>query len=289
MALQAPRILVTGTGITGGEVLRQLAQAGINPRALVRDPAKAEPFARLGVELVEVDFARPESWDRALADVDKVFAITPQHPDAEAWFGIFMDAAKRSHVDQVVKLSGWRVSPTSQANVHRQMSRSDRALETSGLGYTILRPNVFFQNMFLMVGPIRAQGRFQSAAGDARISMIDVRDIAAVAIKVLTEDDHLGKIYDLSGPEALSYSDVARLLSEAVGRTVEYVALDEESAVNGQLALGIPEKTARARVEVHRSFSNGVFTPTSTTVEAILGRAPRPFAQFARDFVGRFR
>jgi uncharacterized protein YbjT (DUF2867 family) len=256
---------------------------------MVRDPAKAAPFAKLGVELVEGDFAKSESWDRALAGVDKVFVITPLHLQAEDWFRIFLDAAKKACVGHVVKLSGWRVSPTSEADVHRQMGRSDDALKASGLGYTILRPNVFFQNMFVMAAPIRAENRFQSAAGDARISMIDVRDIAAVAVKVFAEDGHLGKVYDMSGPESLTYFEIADVLSKTLGRRITYVPLDAESAVKGQVARGIPEQAARARVGVQASFSNGVFSPTSDVVEKILRRPPLPFVQFARDYADRFR
>lgn len=158
------------------------------------------------------------------------------------------------------------------------------AVKASGLAWTILQPNVFFQNMLAMAGPIREHGWFRSAVGGARISMIDVRDIAEVAVKVLTEDGHDGKIYVLTGPEALTYTDVARLLSEAVGKPIAYQAIDEEEAVAAQIALGVPEPIARGRVEIHRSFSNGAFTPVTDDVPTLLGRPPRRFAAFARDY-----
>lgn len=283
------RILVTGTGVTGGEVLRQLTDLGIAPRALVRDPTKADAFAGLGVELVKGDFGDPGSWERALAGIDAVFVITTVDAETEGRFGVFLEAAGKAGVGHVVKLSGWRVSPTSEARVHQAMGRMDDALKASGLRHTILRPNSFFQNMFMLAGPIRAHGRFQSAAGDARISMIDVRDIAAVAVKVLTENGHAGAVYDMSGPEILTYFDVAAALSRALGRTITYVPLDPEVAINGMIEAGVPEPVARARVGVHASFANGVFTPTSDTVEAILGRPPLRFEQFAHDFADRFR
>ena len=169
------------------------------------------------------------------------------------------------------------------------MGRCDEAVKTSGLGYTILQPNVFFHNMLQMAGMIREQGRFRSAVGDARISMIDVRDIAEVAVKVLMGAGHLGKVYVLTGPEALTYYDVARLLSEAVGSPVEYEALDEGAAVKMMTDRGAPEPIARARVEIHRSFSNGAFTPVTDDVENLLGRSPRSFAEFARDYATAFR
>lgn len=289
MAETASRILVTGAGVTGGEVLRQLAASNLPARALVRNLDRAEPFGKIGVELVQGDFSQTESWKRALDGVVKVFAITLQEPDAEDCNAKFLDSAKTSGVEQIVQLSGTSVSPSSPAAFHRQMGRCDEAVKASDLGYTILQPNVFFQNMLHMAGLIREQGRFRSAVGDARISMIDVRDIAEVAVKVLTGDGHLGKLYVLTGPETLTYFDVARLLSEAVGKPIEYEVLDEDAAIKAMIGLGMPEPIARNRVEIHLSFSSGAFTPVTQHAQDLLGRSPRPFAEFARDHATAFR
>jgi uncharacterized protein YbjT (DUF2867 family) len=129
MSNTSQRILVTGAGMTGGEVLRQLAAASLTTCALVRNPARAEPFRRLGVDLIEGDFARRDSWKRALDGTDAVFVITPAHPDAVAWNAIFLDCAKACGVRHVVQLSGMSVSPSSPAALHRQMSACDEALK----------------------------------------------------------------------------------------------------------------------------------------------------------------
>ena len=284
-----PPILVTGAGVTGGEVLRHLAASGLPARALVRNLDRAEPFKKIGVELIAGDFSLPESWKRALDGVTKVFAVTLPHPDSEAWNATFLKAAEAAGIEQIVQLSGTSVSSSSTAAFHRRMARCDDAVKASGLGYTILQPNVFFQNMLAMAGPIRQHGRFRSAVGNARISMIDVRDIAEVAVRTLTEDGHVGKTHVLTGPESLTYYDVARLLSEATGKRIEYEALGEAEAVKALVSLGIPEPIARDRVEIHLSFSNGKFTPVTGDVENLLGRGPRRFADFARDHAAAFR
>jgi uncharacterized protein YbjT (DUF2867 family) len=283
------RVLVTGAGVTGGEVLRRLAASNLAARALVRDPERTRPFTNIGVELIEGDFARPESWKRALDGVARVFSITPAHRDAENWNAIFLEAAKEAGVELVVRLSGTSVSSSSAAEFHRQMGRCDEALAASGLDYTILQPNVFYQNMMIMARPIREQSVFRSAVGGARISMIDVRDIADVAIKALTEDDHIGKTYVLTGPQSLTYVDVARFLSEAVGKPIRYEALNKDDAIKSLIDLGVPEAVARSRVELHLSFSNGAFTPVTNDVQMLLGRSPRPFTEFARDYAAMFR
>jgi uncharacterized protein YbjT (DUF2867 family) len=273
------RMLVAGAGVMGGEVLRQLIAADRKAFALVRSPERAESLQKLGVELVEGNFADRNSWKRALEDVTAVFNIVVTHRDAVTWNDVFLDCAKQSGVRHVVQLSGISVSPKSLAEFHRQMSQCDEALRESGLSYTILRPNVFYQNMLRMAGSIREHGRFRSAVGDARISMIDVRDIAEVAVKALTECGHSGNVYVLTGPQALTYFDVAKLLSDAIGKPVTYEALTEDEAVRELTENGVPEPVARSRVGVHRSFSTGAFAETTENVQTLLHRAPRSFGR----------
>jgi uncharacterized protein YbjT (DUF2867 family) len=169
------------------------------------------------------------------------------------------------------------------------MSQCDEALKASGLSYTILQPNVFHQNMLRMAVPIREHGHFRSAAGDARISMIDVRDVAEVAVKALTEADHANRVYVLTGPEVVTYFDVARLLSEATGKPIVYEALAEDEAVKELIESGVPEPVARSRVGVHRSFSTGAFAKVTGDADRLLQRTPRSFAEFAHDNASVFR
>jgi uncharacterized protein YbjT (DUF2867 family) len=283
------RILIAGAGVAGGEVLRQLVAADRKVRALVRSPERAESLRKLGVELIEGNFADWNSWKRALDGAAAVFNIVVAHRDAVSWNNVFLDCAKQSGVRHVVQLSGMSVSPKSPAQIHRQMSQCDQALIASGLSHTILRPNVFYQNMLRFAGSIRERGCFRSAVGDARISMIDVRDIAEVAVKALTERGHAGNIYILTGPQALTYFDVARLLSDAIGKPVVYGALTEDEAVRELIEIGLPEPVARTLVEVHRGFSTGAFAEVTDNIQTLLHRAPRSFAEFARDYTSVFR
>ena len=283
------RILVTGAGVTGGEVARQLAATGRETCALVRSPERAERLRKLGIELVDGDFANRDSWMQALSGVTAVFNITVAHRDTVAWNAAFLDCAKQNGVRHVVQLSGMTVSPSSPAAFHRQMSQCDEALKASGLSYTILQPNVFYQNMLRMAVSIREHGRFCSAAGDACISMIDVRDVAEVAVKALTESDHANKVYVLTGPEVVSYFDVARLLSEATGNPIVYEALTESDAVKELIESGVSEPVARRIVGVHRSFSTGAFAEVTGDAYKLLQRTPRSFVEFARDNASLFR
>ena len=282
-------ILVAGAGVAGGEVLRQLVAARRKAYALVRSPQRADTLRKLGVELIEGNFADRASWKHALNGVTAVFNIIVAHRDAVVWNDVFLDCAKQSGVRHVVQLSGMSVSPKSPAEFHRQMSQCDEALRASGLSHTILRPNVFQQNMLRFAGSIQKHGRFRSAAGDARISMIDVRDVAEVAVKLLTEGSHAGNIYVLTGPQPLTYFDVAKLLSDAIGKPIVYETLSEDEAVKELIESGVPELVARSRVGVHRSFSTGAFAYVTGDVQTLLHRAPRSVAEFVQDYASAFR
>ena len=129
---------------------------------------------------------------------------------------------------------------------------------------------------------------FGRPVGDARISMIDVRDVAAVAVKTLIGEGHVGKVYVLTGPQALTYTDVASFLSEVLRKPIRYEALDPEGAIRELVALGVPEKLARDRVGIQCSFSGGAFTQITDEVSKLLRRTPRPFMEFARDHANAF-
>ena len=159
-----------------------------------------------------------------MAGVEKVFLLSSPHPDAASWHRNAIDAARRTQVQLLVRssiLGADRESPAAEfISAHTDC---DRYLEESGLPYVIVRPNLFLQNIPESTIPsIDASGTFYADAGEARISMVDTRDVAAVAAVALTEPGHAGADYDVTGPEALSYDDVAAKLTEALGRRISY-------------------------------------------------------------------
>ncbi|HEY4724557.1 MAG TPA: SDR family oxidoreductase, partial [Actinomycetota bacterium] len=213
-------ILVIGaTGTVGSEVVRQLVATGERPRALVRDPAAARQ--RLGEEVEHVvgDLDRPETIAAALAGVDRVFLLTTQSSRQPEWERAVIGAAARAGVGQLVKLSVFRADEQSPLQVARQHGQAERVLAQSGLAATILRPVFFMQNLLAMVH----DAAIATAAGDGRVAMVDARDIAAVAVATLTGGGHAGKTYTLTGPEALSFYQVASILSRQTGRPLRHV------------------------------------------------------------------
>jgi uncharacterized protein YbjT (DUF2867 family) len=254
---------------------------GERVRAATRQPASARS-PQSAVEFVEFDFERPETFAATLDGIDRVFLIArpgDDHADLVAY--PLIDEMKRQGVRQVVNLSAMG----AESRDDFALRKVERYLEDSGVGFTHLRPNFFMQ--VFSSGPllqdIRSTGAIHIPAADAKLSYIDVRDIAAVAAATLTKQGHTGKAYTLTGGEALDHQEIARALSAASGRTVQYVAISEEAARRFVEAAGLsPERTERL-LGFYRLVRLGFCAPVSFDVQTVLARHPISFAQFANE------
>jgi uncharacterized protein YbjT (DUF2867 family) len=282
-------ILVTGaTGKVGQEVVRQLAAAGVPLRALVRDPMRASNIRLPGVEIVVGDLAVPGTLDRAFAGIDRVFLLSPANPEQVTLQGNAIEAASRAGVRAMVKLSV-AGGPDSGTQIGRWHWTTEKQLESSGIGFTMLRPGLYMQQALTFAPSIAATGSFSIPMGTGEVAMIDARDVAAVAVCALTTDGHDRKIYDLTGPEALSFDAVADQIAEAIGKRVSYVHVPPEYARKQMLAAGVPRWLADDMLVLFASFREGYGSSVSPTVETVTGKPPRSFRQFARDSAQRFR
>lgn len=283
-------ILVSGaTGTNGSALVEELAARGVPVRAMVRAPDKAGSVEREGVEAVVADFGAPETLDAALEGVEKAFVVTPPDPREPEWERNFVDAAKRAGVRHVVKLSVAGADEGAPVRFGRVHAEAERYLEGSGIGYTILRPTGFMQNTIAYAGSVSSEGRFYAPLADAKVAWIDVRDIAAVAAEALTGEGHEGKVYDLTGPEALSNREIAQKLSAALGKTVEHVEVSYEGAREAMVGAGLPEWLADGLIELNREvYEPGYAAQTANGVEEATGRRPRSFDEFARDHRAAF-
>lgn len=283
-------ILITGaTGNVGTELVRQLSQGGFNARALIHKRSNAQAIALPGIEFIPGDFTKPQTFARALQGVDHLFLLVPSSAEVEQQQRNFVDAAKRSGVKHIVKLSQFGADAQSRARFQRYHGAVEEHIRDSGLNFTFLRPNLFMHGLLNFSGAISAQGTFQLAAGDAKISIVDVRDIAAVALLALTRPGHEGKIYELTGPESLSHAEMADQLSAAIGRRVTFVNISPDSMRQSLLALGMPAWRAEGLVEDYDQYRRGEAARVTTTVQDVTGNAPISFSQFARDYADAFR
>src|SRR6202166_628514 len=284
-------ILVTGaTGLNGKELLRLLSARGVAVRALVRNPAKAEAIAALPhVEIVQGDMARPETLAAGLRGVDRAMLISSSDPLMLDVQTNFIDAARKAGVKHIVKLSGIMPELNSAFRFARMNGEIEKRLEVSGMAFTHLRAGEFMPAYFRQVPNITAKGAMFLPMEDARIASIDVGDIAEIAAIVLTSAGHEGKTYPLTGPQALTMTEVAEKLSAATGKTIRYVNVPPEDARQAQLANGMPPYLADALFELFAERRNGKEAKVWPDAGMLLGRTPTSFDEFARRNAAMFR
>lgn len=277
-------ICVTGAnGTLSSEVIRQLDGQDIPFRGAYFSERAAEIARTRGIEPVLIDYSNPATLRAAFQGCDAVFLLGPNALNQTELELNAVDAARAAGVRQIVKQSvmGAAEEAYSLAKIHRPV---EKVIERSGLAWTFLRPNSFMQNAVTFMAPtIRTEAAFYSASGQARISHIDVRDIAAVAVAALTTKGHEGQIYMLTGPEALTYDEMAEELSKALGRDIRHVSLPAPDLKAGMLAEGMPELIADRMLDLERYFREDGASTITDDVKRVIGREPMRFVDYVRD------
>jgi uncharacterized protein YbjT (DUF2867 family) len=282
-------ILITGaTGTNGREVVGQLSAKGVRARAMVRKRDGVKLPRTPNVEFVNGDFDDAPSLDAALAGVEQAFLLSPSSAGQVAREANFIRAAKRAGVRHVVKFSILGASPDSPSRLIRRHGEAEKVLEDSGIAFTMLRPHYFMQNLLWYIDDVKSQGVFYSSLPETyRHSHVDARDNAAVAVAALTEPGHEGKVYHITGSEALTYREVAEILSRAVGKKVRY----DSSRENYATFLKKAGLDAGEVLELDTRVANGTGdgSVVTSTIFEITRRQPIRFMQFASDYSQAFK
>jgi uncharacterized protein YbjT (DUF2867 family) len=282
-------ILVTGaSGTVGKAALREVARSGAKHRAMYRSPDEAAK-APAGTATVIADFAKKETLAAALRDVESVYLVCSPVPDLVQLEGNMIEASVAAGVSHVVLNSALGAGDFAKSfpSWHRKV---EDKLKGAGISFTILRPNSFHQNVLTYFAPsIRAQGVFYGAMGNARVSFLDVRDIAMIAAKALAGAEHTGKTYELNGPEAPTYAEVAEKISKHAGRTVQYVNIPEEAQRKAMLDQGMPVWQVDALLELQGYYTSGKGGAIDPLLENLLGHPPITMDRFLAEFAGEFR
>jgi uncharacterized protein YbjT (DUF2867 family) len=274
-------VLVTGaTGTVGAAVVRALTARGVHPHTLVRTPRG--PGARVA------DFADPATLPAAFAGADRVFLLCGNHPDQVRWETAAIDAAAAAGVRRIVKMSalGARAgSPVAFLDAH---ARIEDHLRGCGVPWVSLRPAFLMSNLLGSAPGVRQAGALFLPAAGAKVAMVDPRDVAEVAAAVLTGDGHDGRTYELTGPEAVTFDEVAGELSAALGRPVAFVPVPDADARAQMVAAGLPPWYADNVVTQMGQLRSGAQDRVGDTVAALTGREPRAVGEFLRDHATAF-
>ena len=283
-----PPVLVTGaTGSTGQALWRALARRGVPARAMVRRPADVDRFTGPGTDAVIADFDDGATLAAALDGVERAYLVTPSSERAEAQQLGFVEAAVRAGVGHLVVLSQLGAREDSPVRFLRYHAVVERRVRELGLGYTFLRPNLYFQGLFAFGPSIARDGTFGAPIGDARVSAVDVLDIGEVAATVLAADTPQDATLTLTGPEALTHAQMAASLSTALGRTVTFGDVPPD-AFTAALQGVLPPWQVAGLAEDYAHYHRGEAAEVSTAVHEVTGRAPRTFDDFARDNAAAF-
>jgi uncharacterized protein YbjT (DUF2867 family) len=282
----AGKVLVTGaSGNTGSGLVPALRSAGVDVRAFVHDESKAQALKDMGVEVVVGDLDQPKTIEPAVAGVDKIYLLTWNGPTQAQQVENVINVAKRADNPHIVRHSMWG---SEKSRIIQQGNQAEETVKSSGLPWTLLKPTFFMQNTMMAAQTISSQGVIYWDVGDGKIGVIDVRDIVDVALAVLTGSGHEGKSYILTGPQAISFHDVAATFSKVLGKDVKYVSVPGEAALYSMLTMGLPEWIARGYGELMAGFSEGFANRTTDNVATLTGHPARSFEQFARDFAQFF-
>lgn len=284
-------ILVTGaTGLSGSAVIREFVRQEYPVRALVRSRAKAHALETLpAVEIIEGDMLQAETLGRALDGVDRVLMISSADQRLLETQCAFIDACKRAGVRHIVKFSGLNSTLDSPFLFSRMHAEIEQYLESSGIAWTHLRPGQFMQVYLREVPTIVAESAFFLPLENAKLAPVDIEDIARAAFALLHTEGHKGKIYDMTGPQALTMAEVAEQISLATGKTIRYINIAQEEKKRALLAAGVPAYFADALDAQGSERRKGAEATVHLETHEALGIRPTTFAEFARRNAAAFR
>jgi len=273
-------VLVTGfRGKTGRQVAAALARRnGVAVRGAGR---RVSDLNVPGAFVSRFDWEDSESWPEALADVDAIYLVKPKTADPAQTVASFLRLA--GNIERVVLLSEIDASSRDEATDERKV---ERVVESSAISWTILRPNWFMQNFTepsFYLEAIRDSGELRVPTGGQPTSFVDTRDIADVAAAALLDSRHARRSYTLTGPKALTWSEVAALIGQAAGHQVRYI----DSPLKEYLGALTEKGTARVTVEYHSRvygcIEQGRTSIISRDIEQVTGHPPRSFSAFVEE------
>jgi uncharacterized protein YbjT (DUF2867 family) len=278
--------LITGaTGDVGSKVVEQLLMRGERPRIFVRDAEKARIRFGDRAEVFVGDLADADSLRTALAGVDEFFLVNsgPQIPLRDE---IAAQAAKTAGVRHLVKLSSLDVEQGLAIGAWHE--RGEAAIRASRIPFTFVRPTGFMSNLLAWAGSIKAEKVVKSSTGDGRRAFIHSCDIAAVVVEALTNRKYDGETLPLTGPEALSFAEVAERIGEAIGKSVRFQAISDEEARQRYSATGASAEETEAHVSLWRAIREGRLATVTDHVERVLGLKPIVLDQWIKENVAAF-
>lgn len=282
-------VLVVGaTGNVGSAVVGALVDKGVSVRGLARTDDGGAALNAAGAEAYVGDLTDRSSLMPACDGVEVAFIVTRGTEEQVEMAGNAIEAAKAAGVARIVRMSAFVPEPALEVVLGRQHAEIEQLVRDSGVPSTIIKPIFFMQNLLGSAGSIAAGDAMYWPWGEGRAGMVDIRDIADVAVEVMTTEGHDGNTYVLTGPASISMAEAAAALSKALGRTITYVDVPPEAAVEGMKGIGMSQFMADTNVELMGNYATSGGDRITNDVERITGHPARSIDDFARDFASMF-
>lgn len=273
------KILVTGaSGNVGGHIVSLLKEKGAD---FVAGVGSREIE---GVSSIKIDYADVPSLEKSMKDIDTVFLVLPNHPNMVQWGKNIIQAAKNSGVSHVVRSSGSLAKIDSDLKIIKLLHATDEDLKKSGLDYTIIAPQFFMDNFISFFADDYKNGVLYLPAGQGKMGFIDLRDVAAVNVEVLTNPKKFSKqTLTITGEQNFSYAEAIGVMNQVLGKSTEYVAVPDEAAIEAMQGMAYPQFAIDLLISLNHTIVEGYAEEVTSTVEEITGKKPISFRSFVLD------
>ena len=277
-------ILITGaTGKTGSATAKSLGEKGETFRALIRNEEKKEGLESLGGEVVIGSIENTEVVNQSMQGVKTVLVLLPNSESQLALEKQLVDSAKQAGVERIVKMSSIEATPDATSPIPKLHLESEEYIKQSGLAWTMIKPNFYMQNLLASAGTIKEQGKIFLPMGEGKTGMIDTTDVGKVIAKVLSEDGHESMNHEITGPEILSFYEVAEIFSQVLGKQVDYVdvPMDAYKETLGQFLTN--QWHLDAVIDLFKGIAEGGIEDKTNTFNELTGETPKSLSQFLAE------
>ena len=277
-------ILITGaTGKTGSATAKSLGEKGERFRALIRNEEKKEGLESLGGEVVIGSIENTDVVNQSMQGVKTVLVLLPNSESQLALEKQLVDSAKQAGVERIVKMSSIEATPDATSPIPKLHLESEEYIKQSGLAWTMIKPNFYMQNLLASAGTIKDQGKIFLPMGEGKTGMIDTTDVGTVIAKVLSEDGHESMNHEITGPEILSFYEVAEIFSQVLGKQVDYVdvPMDAYKETLGQFLTN--QWHLDAVIDLFKGIAEGGIEDKTNTFNELTGETPKSLSQFLAE------
>lgn len=283
-------ILVTGaTGQIGNLVLQHLLDAGVPVRAFVRDKQRLKQLNHPSLEIAVGTFEDKDSLNEAVNGISSIFLVARDNPDQTQQHENVIRAAEQNGVQHIVKLSAFTASKDSPISLMRWHAETEDRLKNSALDWTFIRPQLYMQNLLRAGEQVSKENILTAPMGNDAFALIDIRDIAEAAAEILMSKGHASKVYTITGPGAVTYSQIAESLSAILDKSVSYNAVPPEEFYDELKKEGKPAWRAYDLAYIADAYSRGKNTVVTDDIEKLIGRKSRSIKTFLNDYISIFQ